>query len=325
MSMRGTLLLGLAVAMVLVLLFFDSKPVQTDVVEPPNPTRLRAGLVPTDSNQAVVVTADAWSENKAQVAAFERDGDQWRKVGGDFSARIGRNGFAKPGSARSEVTPSGTYSLTTSFGAVTNPGTAIPYRMVEATDCWMADPTSPYFNHWVSAPACATPNVALLETPPAQYELAIVPTPLPTSVPTAVDAPPTVVPFFLHRYRYSEGQAPLPTNGSVSMRREDLLDLLLWLDPTDRPVLVLGVADWLMGNEDPVADTWEDLTFGSTGDRVSAVQRALNAVSIETKVDGLYFEQTQQNVRTFQQLRGLPITGVVDADTARELGVYSNE
>lgn len=320
MSMKGSLLLGVAVALVLVLIFFDSDPVPADVVEPPNPSRLNSELVPVDSLQAIVVTTDAWAENKAQVAAFERDGegDEWDKVGGDFSARIGRNGFTDTDDGRVDVTPSGTFALSTSFGAGANPGTAIPYRTTGPLDCWFANTSPPdLFNRWVLADAttCVPPNVPLAD-PTGPLELAIV-----TAYAPGPDEPPRV-PLLLQRYEYSEGQAPLPTTGSVSMRREDLLDLLLWLDPDKRPVVIMGVESWLLGNVDTSTPEWTDLSYGSTGDSVGEVQAALTEAGIDTIVDERYLEQTEQSVRTFQERNGLPVTGVVDVDTASRLGVY---
>ncbi|HEY5875166.1 MAG TPA: hypothetical protein VIT64_07700, partial [Ilumatobacteraceae bacterium] len=78
--MRKALLLGIGVALVIILLLFDSDPVTSSAVEPPNPAVLKDGLVSEGTLQVIVVTTDQWSENKAQVAAFERavDGQPWR-------------------------------------------------------------------------------------------------------------------------------------------------------------------------------------------------------------------------------------------------------
>jgi peptidoglycan hydrolase-like protein with peptidoglycan-binding domain len=104
------------------------------------------------------------------------------------------------------------------------------------------------------------------------------------------------------------------------MRREDLLDLLLWLDPAQSPVVVLGVEDWLMGN--PSDAPWEDLSYGDTGELVSQLQQTLTDEGIPTDVDGLFYDQTQASVKTFQAREDLPETGVVDAETAQRLGLY---
>lgn len=314
--MKRPLLLGLAVALVLVLLFYDGSS-EPDVADPPSPATMRDDLVPAETSQVIVVTTETKAENKAQVAAFQREGERWEKVGGTYSARIAPNGFVEDATGLTNVTPSGGFRLTTSFGRVENPGTAIPYRMVEATDCWITDGASAYFNDWVSTPTCASPNIALLEPEPGPYELAIV-----TDF-NAEDDPTKLAPLLLHRHKYSEGEAPLPTTGSVSLQREDLLDLLLWLDPASNPVVVLGVSDWLTGAEEDVdPGGWTNVSYGDTGPMVADIQQALTDADVPTIVDGRFLEQTQQSVRSFQDDNGLPVTGVVDEQTARELGVF---
>ncbi len=104
------------------------------------------------------------------------------------------------------------------------------------------------------------------------------------------------------------------------MRREDVLDLLLWLDPAKSPKVVLGVEDWLLGD---ASGSWEELSHGDTGAAVTQLQQALTSAGIPTTVDGLFYDQTQANVRTFQERENLPVTGVVDDETAAELDLYS--
>jgi peptidoglycan hydrolase-like protein with peptidoglycan-binding domain len=104
------------------------------------------------------------------------------------------------------------------------------------------------------------------------------------------------------------------------MRREDVLDLLQWLDPAKSPMVVLGVEDWLLGDS---SGSWQELSFGDTGAAVTQLQQALNSSGIPTTVDGLFYDQTEANVRTFQDRENLPVTGVVDDETAAELDLYS--
>jgi peptidoglycan hydrolase-like protein with peptidoglycan-binding domain len=104
------------------------------------------------------------------------------------------------------------------------------------------------------------------------------------------------------------------------MRREDVLDLLLWLDPERSPRVVLGVEDWLLGD---ASGSWEELSYGDTGAAVTELQQVLTSEGIPTTVDGQFYDQTQANVRTFQERTDLPVTGVVDDETAGELGLYS--
>ena len=312
--MKKALLLGLAVAIVIVLIFFESKPVEDDVAQPPSPSDMRNGLVPDNSQQVIVVASDLSTDNRAQVSAFEVEDGRWTKVGGTYSARIAQNGFGDGTSDRFKVTPIGAFPLVTSLGAGENPGTKIPYRQVETTDCWITKNSDPFFPRWVSKDNCDI-GLSLYSDPPGPYELAMV---TPQLIP--LDEA-TLEPLMIRRYDYSAGQAPLPTDGMVAMRREDLLSLVRWLDPSRAPVLVLGTRDWLLGNEPSVQ--WVDLAVGASGPAVTSVQQALNAKGFPTTVDGQYGTQTQSQVAAFQAFAGLDSTGVVDADTAEMLGLYS--
>ena len=57
------------------------------------------------------------------------------------------------------------------------------------------------------------------------------------------------------------------------------------------------------------------------GDDVRVVQRRLAGGGIAVGVDGVFGDDTDAAVRKFQQQRGLPVTGVVDAATRAALGL----
>jgi peptidoglycan DL-endopeptidase CwlO len=64
------------------------------------------------------------------------------------------------------------------------------------------------------------------------------------------------------------------------------------------------------------------LQKGMSGENVKALQNALNRVGIGVKygVDGYFGSATQASVKAFQRYKGLSITGVIDAATAKALG-----
>ena len=64
----------------------------------------------------------------------------------------------------------------------------------------------------------------------------------------------------------------------------------------------------------PSLTEWEDLRSGSSGDRVSTLQQALNDLKyLEGGVDGAFGPGTEGAVKEFQKSQGLAQTGVVDA------------
>jgi len=64
------------------------------------------------------------------------------------------------------------------------------------------------------------------------------------------------------------------------------------------------------------------LKKGMSGQNVKALQNALNRVGIGVKygVDGYFGSATQASVKAFQRYKALPVTGTVDAATAKALG-----
>ena len=69
----------------------------------------------------------------------------------------------------------------------------------------------------------------------------------------------------------------------------------------------------------------QPLDIGSSGSKVRQIQEQLNAISKSypalpsVNADGIYGEATQNAVREFQRIFGLPATGVVDYPTWYEI------
>jgi peptidoglycan hydrolase-like protein with peptidoglycan-binding domain len=59
--------------------------------------------------------------------------------------------------------------------------------------------------------------------------------------------------------------------------------------------------------------------------QISQVQKALKAKGYDPgTTDGVMGTQTQEALRKFQQANGLPVTGMVDSQTAKALGISSS-
>lgn len=57
------------------------------------------------------------------------------------------------------------------------------------------------------------------------------------------------------------------------------------------------------------------------GARVEALQNALNAIGFDVgTADGVFGRSTDAAIREFQEWYGLPVTGIVDAETANAIG-----
>ena len=63
---------------------------------------------------------------------------------------------------------------------------------------------------------------------------------------------------------------------------------------------------------------------GSTGSKVSAVQKALQYLGYSVTVDGVFGTQTKNAVEAFQSFHSLPVDGIVGSQTYAMLAVASN-
>lgn len=66
-------------------------------------------------------------------------------------------------------------------------------------------------------------------------------------------------------------------------------------------------------------------TSGQSKSQISEVQQALKAKGYDPgSTDGVMGSQTQEALRKFQQANGLPVTGNIDAQTAKALGLSAS-
>ncbi|WP_208092626.1 hypothetical protein [Blastococcus xanthinilyticus] len=196
----------------------------------------RAGLpmaVSTgNARQLVTVTVPHAGATSGRLTAWEKRGTGWVAVLGPVTAQVGASGI---GTAREGVsrTPAGTFSLTESFGRLANPGTALPYRVIDGSDWWVSDVNSSLYNQYARcAPRTCPFNEAAGEHLYAQgwaYNHAVVIDYNRGGTRGAGSA------FFLHM---SNGQ---PTAGCVAIEGDPLAALMRWLDPAAAPLISIGV------------------------------------------------------------------------------------
>jgi L,D-peptidoglycan transpeptidase YkuD (ErfK/YbiS/YcfS/YnhG family) len=183
------------------------------------------------SDQVVTVVASSAGASTATLTAWQRTAGGWTTVLGPVRARVGAAGVGRA-SESSTRTPAGTFTLTEAFGRAGNPGTALPYRVVDGDDWWVSDVHSTRYNQYAEcAPgSCDFDEAAgenLAEEP--AYAHAVVIDYNRGGTPGAGSA------FFLH---VSNGAA---TAGCVAIDAGSLGDLLRWLDPSARPLIAIGV------------------------------------------------------------------------------------
>jgi L,D-peptidoglycan transpeptidase YkuD (ErfK/YbiS/YcfS/YnhG family) len=184
------------------------------------------------SRQVVTVAAPSAGATTATLTAWQLGPAGWTPALGPVSARIGSRGVGQASESTTR-TPAGTFPLTEAFGRAGNPGTALPYRLVDGDDWWVSDTASPLYNRYAECAPQTCPfderageNLAAAG---AVYDQAVVIDYNRAGTPGAGSA------FFLH---VTNGA---PTAGCVAIDAASLTAVMRWLDPGARPLIAIGV------------------------------------------------------------------------------------
>lgn len=209
-----------------------------------------------DAGQVIVVTAKSTRTSYATLRAFERTAEGWQEVIAATPARLGSTGLIAADRRRQGTgkTPAGTFAITSAFGRAANPGTRLDYLRVDRDDAWTYNPKDPAtYNILQTAPRSWSSYGIYVEDlwgHGAQYDfVAVLDYNLPKGPITVgadgirrTDAPADVRRgggIFLH---VSNGKS---TAGCVSIPGDTMRQVLTWLDPAQRPVIVVGSDRWL--------------------------------------------------------------------------------
>jgi L,D-peptidoglycan transpeptidase YkuD (ErfK/YbiS/YcfS/YnhG family) len=189
--------------------------------------------------QLITVTASGYGSTVATFDAYQRNSQGgWQQVFGPWQADVGYNGVAAQGQKREGDgrTPSGTFGFSFFFGDQADPGGfQFPFRQATPSDYWDDDPSSANYNQWVDtseqgAGAAGSNPEPMFDEPSYDYGAVIA-----YNTDPVVSSPPMGSAIFLH---VSTGQ---PTAGCVSLPESDLMQVLKWLDPSDNPLIQIGV------------------------------------------------------------------------------------
>jgi L,D-peptidoglycan transpeptidase YkuD (ErfK/YbiS/YcfS/YnhG family) len=218
---------------------------------------IAAGVVLTQQANAVTVPPPYDPRRLTHVGDARQlivaDG-QWVAKFPAMAARVGYAGWAQA-SARVQgtgTTPWGTFGITDAFGLKANPGTKLPYRLADADDYWVGDnKDAKTYNMVQPSPAAKrtwrTGESEKLSGYPTQYEYAAVidfNRPAPASITwnatlgENVTSKPANVKLGSAIFLHINGAGD--TAGCVSLARADLLSVLTWLDPAQKPRIVMA-------------------------------------------------------------------------------------
>lgn len=204
-------------------------------------------------DQVIIVTTQHPSDTHGTLRALQRKPDgSWVTAVPSVHAWVGRGGVIPADERRqgSGTTPSGTFRLLWAFGVKPDPQTQMRYLRVNDSDVWPYDPRDPQtynvFQPHVT-PANRTWRQGWAE-PLAQYtrsyrHAVVLDYNLPNGpiIQGADGIRRTATParrhagggIFLHS---TDGT---PTSGCVAVRDRIMVELLQWLDPAEKPVIII--------------------------------------------------------------------------------------
>jgi L,D-peptidoglycan transpeptidase YkuD (ErfK/YbiS/YcfS/YnhG family) len=184
-----------------------------------------------NAGQVIAVDAPGYGSTTATLTAYQRTNGGWQPVFGPWTANIGRNGFAPPGSKREGDgrTPSGSYGFSFFFGIRADPGVQFPYRSIPGPwIVWDDDSSSVNYNEWIDnrTQAAGAGPEPMDRSPVYDYGAVI--------DYNAARTPGLGSAIFFH---VSSGGT---TAGCVSLPMAELVAVLRWLDPNRAPRIIMG-------------------------------------------------------------------------------------
>ena len=185
------------------------------------------------ARQVITVVAPSTGSTTASLQAWTKVSSGWRPYTGVINAHVGSQGLTAHPSESKSATPIGSFGLTQTFGSASNPGTRLPYFQTSASDWWVSDASSRYYNtHYQCSGNCPFDTGAgeNLHSAGFVYTYAVVIDynrfPVTRGAGSA---------FFLH---VTDGGS---TAGCVSIPEATLVSIMKWLDPAAHPRILIGV------------------------------------------------------------------------------------
>ena len=182
----------------------------------------------TDSRQIILVIASDIVTSDAVLTAYEKKNNKWMAIYSNIPVTIGRNGLSREKREGDGKSPSGVYNFLFMFGTAKNPGIKYEYRLVTGNQYWVDDISSDLYNTWQEGPVLDRwKSAEKLDIKDYKYA--------------------TVMSYNTHNIVKGKGSAIFmhlktkdTTSGCTSLKEDDLLKILKWLDPNKHPLIAQG-------------------------------------------------------------------------------------
>lgn len=190
-----------------------------------------------DSKQIIVVTNSDPKNDRASLSYYEHKHGQWLIIGEPITVVVGRNGITQHKKEGDGATPSGIFSLGTSFGFAAKPDFALklPYLPITKTTVCVDDVKSTYYNKIIDSDKVVKASwnnsgEQMREKVP-QYIWGLV---VNYNLPHAEADKGSCI--FMHIWTNSQKG----TAGCIAMSDANIKKLLHWIDPDKKPRLIIA-------------------------------------------------------------------------------------
>ncbi|MEH6891186.1 L,D-transpeptidase family protein, partial [Bacillus sp. JJ864] len=176
-----------------------------------------------NNQQVILVTSKGYGTNNAQIRTFDKTDGKWKELK-NINGKIGKDGFAKQMSEEVTQSPRGKYTIGMAFGRQGNPGTKLKWHDIQPNDVWVDDSKSELYNTLQQKPSNGRWNSAENMNIPA-YDYGFV-----INYNTDRVAGKGSAIFFHVSNTW--------TAGCTGASKQDVIDILKWIDPAKNPVII---------------------------------------------------------------------------------------
>jgi D-alanyl-D-alanine dipeptidase len=198
-----------------------------------------------ETKQLIVVRTGSWNDHSGSLQRYEKVHGEWQRVGESIRVKLGRNGLGwgrglhttpkkakyikKEGDGRS---PAGIFMLKQAFGYAPFK-VRYPYEVYRETDHCVDDVHSKFYNKIVDSTKVAVDyhSQEHMKFPKDFYKYGIVVNHNHIDEKGAVPGAGSCI--FIHI-------KTVPTAGCTVMQEAEIKDLIHWLNPADKPLLLQG-------------------------------------------------------------------------------------
>ena len=208
------------------------------VARPPSaiPPDLLTRAAPNTTNQLLLVLGIGQSRfTTAWLLERNNPAAPWRTARGPMPSVVGARGFAPPNQKREgdRRTPTGSFTITETFGTEPHAPSRLPYRLLADRDAWCEDPASTNYNQWITVDERDATTDRLKRDDNLYRITAVIDYNRNPIIPGHGSA------IFMHLADPTRPSGA-GTLGCVGLNNTDLQAVIAALDPAKRPMILMG-------------------------------------------------------------------------------------